>query len=123
MDKTPLEVWLQRIEAWKSSGMTAREFAATHGFDLKAFENRKYHLGLQARRKPGLMKHGNTGTGFVEVITTAAPRKSVSRTPTVAAKSFGEPFELHLRNGLTVKVPLRFDSNALRQLLWALESR
>jgi hypothetical protein len=119
MDKTPREVWQQRIEAWKSSGMTAREFATAHGFDLKAFENRKYHLGLQARRKSGLTKHGPVGTGFVEVVTTAAPRRPV---PTVVAKSFGEPFELLLRNGFAVKVPSRFDSNALRQLLWALES-
>src|SRR5262245_18151939 len=52
MDKTPREVWLQRIEAWKSSGMTARAFAEAHGFDFKTFENRKYHYGLQARRKP-----------------------------------------------------------------------
>jgi hypothetical protein len=42
METTPREVWLQRIEAWKQSGLTAKAFAERNGFNLKTFENRKY---------------------------------------------------------------------------------
>jgi predicted phosphoribosyltransferase len=124
METTPREVWLQRIEAWKQSGLTAKAFAERNGFNLKTFENRKYHLRRQARRQASLVKRDvSMGTGFVELVDSKRLGRAakVVATP-VGAKSVDAPFEVQLRNGVTVRIPPRFDARALNQLLTALEA-
>lgn len=109
MRREPREIWVQRVERWRDSDLTAREFAAELGVNLKTLQAWKYRLAAEAREAKGEQR---------------APRKHTEqRTP--AALSFVElpvssagdaRFELEIR-GVRVFVPPSFDADALKQLI------
>ena len=125
MDKTPREVWEQRVKAWKQSGMTSREFASLNGFHVKTFENRKYWLAR--RQREGVLARGGMPlkpSGFVEVATVpVVRRRTAPSTGQRVSQEMAEPFELVLGGGIRLRIPPRFEAQAPRALLVALEGR
>src|SRR5689334_9950769 len=51
MDRTTREVWTQRIERWKESGLTAKEFAAPLGIKPRTLAWWRWNLASSAVRK------------------------------------------------------------------------
>ena len=105
--------------------MTSREFALLHGFNVKTFENRKYWLAR--RQREGVLARGGmplNPSGFVEVATVPVVRRRTAPSAApMASQEMAEPFELVLGGGGRLRIPPRFNAQALRELLAALEGQ
>jgi hypothetical protein len=95
------EQWQERVAQWRSSGMTAREFAARNRIKVHTLRHWAWKLGRER--------------GDVT---------SVARVPSLieihAGAATDDRFEIEL-GGRRVRVPSSFDADALRRLLAALE--
>lgn len=114
------EQWRKRVQRWRSSRKTAREFAERGGFNLATFRHWIYVVGKENRRGEGTGKR---------------PAKSLSRSTgsgaRVALDSLVElrpsvlggdgRLEVQLGNGRVLRVPPHFDLRALKDLIVALE--
>jgi len=105
------------MEQWAESGLTGAEFAREIGVKEGTLRHWKWYLDrlTQTRRAAALPTRRPQ---FVELI---APTAGTSMTSGIVASP--EPFELVLGNGQRIRVPARFDPNALRRLLDAVEDR
>jgi hypothetical protein len=111
------ETWTKRIERWRESGLTAREFAAEIGVNAGTLAHWKYRLAADARR--GVLRTvppSEAVVSFVEVKTSAAKAEQANDSPLPA-------FEVVLASGAVVRVPAQFDSAALRRLLDLMTTR
>jgi len=113
------EVWVKRIEQWKESGLTAKEFAAQAGVNLNTLQGWKWRLTVDARRSlANAARPPGVRADFVEVLHPSAAARAGG-----ATQEMTEPFELLLENGVRLRVPVRFDPATLHRLLATLESR
>lgn len=104
MGRDAKAAWTKRVERWRASGLTAKEFAAETGLNAGTLTYWKWRLdrspsGGQTRKK----------AEFVEVVSPVSP-----------APTPHDAFEVILGNGVEVRVPVRFDADALRRLVAAL---
>lgn len=95
------EVWVERVQAWKRSGLSARNFADETGVKVHRLTWWRSRLlretaGAAAAVEP---------LAFVEVDHEDARANSAN------------PFVVELRSGERIIVPASFDSEALRHLL------
>ncbi len=95
-------VWAQRVAAWKSSGLTASQFAARHRFDPRSL----LHWSSALRRSPSQA----SAVRF-------APLVASSPSPAAA------PIEILLASGQAIRVRSGFDPALLRAIVEALEAR
>jgi transposase len=110
MAREKRDVWIKRVERWRGSGLSAREFGAEVGIDSKALLRWSWRLRSEQRRAAQTSAAPSIpAPEWVEV--TARPVESQS-TPTVTSL-----FELVLPTGVTVRVPPGFSSDALKRLL------
>jgi hypothetical protein len=113
------EVWVKRIEQWKDSRLTAKEFAAQAGVNLNTLQSWKWRLAADARRSLAIgAQRPGAPADFVEVL-----HPGVAARAGVATQEVAEPFELLFGNGLRLRVPVTFDAATLHRLLTTLESR
>ena len=96
------EVWAKRVAEWKSSGLTASEFARRHKLGEASLKWWRWKLGATRKRKPATM----SPLTFVEM-TSAARRETI---------------ELVV-GAIEVRVPSDFDEATLAKVLDALERR
>jgi len=103
--------WRTRVERWKDSGLTAKEFAAETGINAGTLQFWSYKLRKAApsstvrrtRRTPAPMV-----SSLVEV------------RPVAATEDLR--FEIEFGNGRRLRVPTVFDSTALKALLAVMET-
>ena|SRR5579864_4889621 len=117
MGRESREVWTKRVERWRDSGLSAAEFAAEVGVNANSLRNWGWRVNNGRRRaesKPSPMQA--EALTWVEV---AAPPKEPEPKPTTPTLPSPptEKLELVLASGLTVRVPVRFEAEALRRLL------
>jgi|SRR5579872_5258635 hypothetical protein len=99
MGREARATWAKRVERWSASGLTAVQFAEEIGVNARTLTYWKWKLGRPAARvEPGKAE-------FVEVATSA------QRTPTTYA------LEVVLSGGVVIRVPARFDADALRRVV------
>ena len=111
------EVWAKRVERWRDSGLTLKEFATEIGVNANTLAGWRWRLGnegggAEASRMPR----------FLEIVAPAEDRER-SAAPSTMPQLAAEPFELILSGGHRVRVPVQFDGPALRRLVDALEVR
>jgi hypothetical protein len=113
MERATRETWARRVERWRGSGQTAKEFAAELGVRPKSLVWWRWRLG--AAGKPALVRR---------------PKSVPSKAMTVAPLTFiemtasrSDPLEVVLPNGLRVHVGAGFDDSTLGRLLDVLEKR
>jgi hypothetical protein len=94
------EQWRERVAQWRSSGQTAREFAARRGIKASTLSHWAWRLGRES----------DGGAALAHVPTMIE----------VHARPVTDRFEIEL-GGRRIRVPASFDSDALRRLLAALE--
>lgn len=106
--RTSREEWRQRIDRWKGSGLTAKEFAAEMGINAGTLQFWKYKLGRDVgwRRRGSREMSGAILSSVVELHAPAAETR----------------FEIELGNGRRVRVPAAFDDERLKVLLGLLEA-
>lgn len=104
--------WAARIQQWRQSGQTARDFARANGINHHTLTHWAWRLGASkaaAARKPKRSRHHEPGKqpAFVEVM----------------SESIADGrFELELCGGRRLRIPARFDAESLAQLLTVLET-
>ena len=92
--------------------MTAKKFAARRGISASALHYWSWRLRTEARENEA----GRTpAPPFVEIVSSAGV---VGHDPRPA-----EPFEVVLGDCMRIRVPARFDAEALKRLVDALERR
>lgn len=100
------EEWAKRVEAWRGSGRTAKEFAAEIGARAPTLKWWAWRLGAEGKAEPRARR------GFVEVVA-----------PWSGTRAASEAFELELPSGDRLTIPSSFDGEALRRLLGIVEGR
>jgi hypothetical protein len=103
--------WRRRIERWKDSGLTAKEFAAEKGINAGTlqFWRSKLKGDLRPARRAALKgPSAKILSGLVEV--------------RGASAIVDQRFEVELRNGRRIRVAADFQPEGLKNLLALLES-
>jgi len=106
------EEWQKRVQRWKESGLTAKEFAAETGINAGTLQFWRYKLkgGTRSPARTNAKAPSNEIlASLVEV-----------RAPTIT--SVDQRFEIELGNGRRVRVGGAFDADALRALIAVLEA-
>jgi transposase len=106
--RTSRAEWAKRVERWKDSGLTAKEFARELGFNPRSLVFWKWQLGRAAT--PSKPAH------------TKLERPKPLPLVELAVSASSPQFELELRGGHRLTIPPSFDADALRRLLAVLES-
>jgi transposase len=115
MERESRETWAKRIERWKDSGLTAKEYATEAGVNAHSLTWWKWRLSTPPKTKAesrprrvarGASSQAGTPVTFVELPATGA-----------------EPLEIVLPSTVRIRVPSGFDAAALRRLLEALDAR
>jgi transposase len=110
MDRTSRETWAKRVERWRDSGLTAKEYAAEVGVNVHSLSWWKWRLSSGATRRERSSRTRRATTGpltFVEMASAVAP----------------ESLEVVLASSVRIRVPSTFDASALARLLDVLEHR
>ncbi len=125
-------MWAKRVERWRESGLTAKEYAAEVGLNANTLAHWGWRLRgeeqAKPRRKPA--KAGRGQRGWLEVV---APGGD-STVATIEMDADGGAggrlgssmtgwFELVMGSGRVIRVPAEFDGQALSRLLAVLEAR
>jgi hypothetical protein len=117
MERASRETWAKRVERWKESGLTAKEYAAELGINAHSLSWWRWRLGAG------------------EVKPTARPRRAIrNATPTtistppltfveMTAAAATEPLEVVLPSSIRIRVPSSFEASTLGRLLDVLEQR
>ena len=115
MKREGREVWEQRVRRLAESGLTAKEFADELGVNVHTLNGWKWKLTGGIRQAEEVSARASSAR-FIEVV---APQSA----PTVEAPGECASFEVVVRGGAVIRVPPRFDAQALRALVAALEVR
>jgi transposase len=124
MARTSSEQWAKRVERWKESGLSAKEFAAETG--LKASTLAYWRWRLSAAERSGSSSQGEVQRGLAEPKRGVKRRKRTATTmpacvelPVAAVAS--TPMMLELLFGeVRVRVPSGFDEATLARVVRAL---
>jgi hypothetical protein len=111
MERVGSEEWAKRVERWKDSGLSAKEFAVEVGLNEHSLRWWRWHLGTTQKSQPGKPR-------------TRRPRSAVTSAPKSPALTFvemvatpREPMEIILASGIRVRVGADFDATTLGRLL------
>lgn len=123
MGRESREVWAKRVERWRDSGLTAEQFADELG--INAGNLRAWSYRLKAERRRGEEPRSAMKAEAMTWVEVSAPTADAEVTPTPEAEAPAAPtttetaekLELVLASGMTVRVPARFEPEALRRLL------
>lgn len=111
MARASREVWAKRVERWKDSGLSAKEFAAELDISPKSLTFWRWKLRqLETGKGAGSTARGNRQTKTARV----APQGFLQLVPTSAPPSTA--LELVLRDGLVLRVAPGFDEATLLQV-------
>jgi transposase len=111
MARASREIWAKRVERWKDSGLSAKEFAAELDVSPKSLMFWKWKLGqLETPKGAASSARGKLQTRtarvaaprFLQLMSTSAPRSAA--------------LELVLRDGLVLRVAPGFDEAPLLQV-------
>lgn len=111
------ETWAKRVERWKDSGLTAKEYAAEVGISAQSLSWWKWRLSSPAAATPSVTASRRRTTRR------ASPDAGSPMTFVELPAAAPEPFEVVLPSSLRVRVPPGFDAPALRRLLDVLVAR
>jgi transposase len=106
--------WAKRVERWKDSGLTAKEFAGEMGINPRSLVFWKWQLGK------GQAADAKTSRAPARRLTESAARALPMLELTAPASP--TRFELELAGGRRLTIPATFEADALRRLLGVLEA-
>lgn len=112
------EVWVRRIERWRESGLSAKEFAARHGFKATTLSHWSWRLRQEKTRETTAQVQQAHRPRRVSTAP-LAPLSFIEVSPALAE----ERFELELTDGRRIRIPSGFTAEALQRLLGVLQVR
>ena len=103
--------WQKRVERWRDSGLSAKQFAAETGINAGTLQYWKYRLKTQGGELPRTTR-------------ARLPQPTVSSLIEIrpASAAADSRFEIELNNGRRLRLPPTFDANALKALVVVLEA-
>jgi transposase len=114
------EKWAKRVERWRDSGLSAKEFAAQTGFNARSLTWWRWHLSnCDARPKPRRRRRSPEGS----IAITTAPALPAMKFVEVSAPVSREGLEVVLSSAIRICVRPGFDATTLGRLLDVLEQR
>jgi hypothetical protein len=121
--RVPREIWVKRVARWRESGQTAPDFAAAHGLNVDRLRHWGWRLEKEREAATLPPEDSPPKTGvvvpFVEVERVPTTVTQVKVAPTRKPPSTTESIEIITPSGLRVRVPSKFDEDALRRVLAA----
>jgi hypothetical protein len=114
MAKSTRDEWAKRVERWKDSGLTSREYAAEVGVNVNTLQHWGWKLKTEAARPSSAPQKRPRAKTRV--------RKRVTFVELAAESPSASPFELVVGK-VVVRIPASFDAEALDRLLSVAESR
>lgn len=106
------EEWQKRVQQWKDSGLTAKEFAAETGINAETLQFWRYKLRHGGRRSARTKTKAASDEILASLVEVHAP----------TVVSVDQRFEIELGNGRRLRVGGSFDAAALRALIAVLEA-
>lgn len=103
--------WRKRVDRWKDSGLTAKEFAAETGINAGTLQFWRYKL-MRGTPASARRRARRAAASIVSSLVEVRPAPAAEETR----------FEIELGNGRRVRVPLVFDATTLRSLLSVLDA-
>lgn len=120
MTREGRDVWAKRVERWRDSGLTLKEFAAEIGVNANTLAGWRWRLSSREAVAPGAERRA---PAFLEIVAPVEEREVEEEGgATVAAARGVDPLEIVLRSGHRVRVPAAFDEVALRRVVAVLEA-
>lgn len=114
MAKTTREEWAKRIERWKDSGLSAKEFCNETGIRPRSLAWWQWQLGRKAQEP-------TPAPTPITRETASAPPPSSMTFVEVSTSLARAPYEIVLARGRRIVVPPDFDAPTLERLLVILE--
>ncbi len=117
MGRDAQEIWAKRVERWRDSGLTAKEFAAETGLNAGTLAYWRWRLGQGERRQVGgtSARPAKSAVTFVEVAAATPPSSGAMLA--AAAATDDAVIEVVLGNGIRIRVPAAFDASALERVV------
>lgn len=119
MSRSRRSEWLKRVERWRDSGLTAKEFAAETGLNASTLSYWKWRLGLEQRATTGTAGPSKKAIGAKVKRSRPAPTSiaTFAELPPMSTLN-AEPLELALEGApVRVRVPVGFDEETLVRVL------
>ena len=115
------EKWAKRVERWKDSGLSAKEFGAETGISARSLTWWRWHL---SRRDAALTpKRRRRSTAQAPVVMAKPPTAASMKFFEVAAPLSCEGLEVVLPSAIRICVRPGFDVTTFSRLLHVLEQR
>jgi hypothetical protein len=113
MERADRETWAKRVERWKDSGLSAKEFATELGVSPRSLMWWKWQLGRRDPSPRAPARRARKKTSAVTPLTFVEMSTGAAR----------EPLEVVLASGARIRVPVDFDPAALGRLFDVLDKR
>lgn len=120
MERASRETWAKRVERWKDSGLTAREFAREMGVNARTLRYWKWKLGKEGWWRDR-RSNGKAGTSLARSSRKPAAPRFVEVDAAVVAGA--DRLELAVGQRYVVRIPDGFDGETLRRVLDVVEPR
>lgn len=121
MERASRETWAKRVERWKESGLTAKEFSAEIGINAHSLSWWQWRLGSGAK------KLARAATATMAKSRPTKPRRRSTTSPLtfveMTAAIRNDALEVILPSSIRVCVGPEFDTATLGRLLDLLEAR
>jgi hypothetical protein len=125
-DAAQEQLWRERIELWRCSGQTQRQFCQAHGIAASSLSRWKIDLNqrelAEAVAASGRPSH-DVSERTSEALSWTEVCLPAQRATVVASVPDSGGFEVMLPWGWSVRLGPRFEAEALRRLLSVLEER
>jgi hypothetical protein len=127
MERTGRETWAKRVERWRSSELTAAEFAQEIGVSASSLKWWSWKLGSLARATSTDAKVPAKPRARRERKRRAKRSRKAAVSPLtfveMSTTARSEPMEIVLVSGVRVRVAADFDAAALARLISVVEPR
>ena len=109
MSRTSQTEWAKRVERWRDSGLTAKEFAAETGVNASTLAYWSWRLRASRSKRP-TSRPSPSRSRFVEL------------TPSSVSTTSPVMLELVLGEGVRIRIPSGFDEETLARVVRAVGS-
>ena len=109
MSRTSRAEWAKRVERWRDSGLTAKEFAAEAGVNASTLAYWSWRLRASRSKRP-TSRSSPSRSRFVEL------------TPSLVPSTAPAMLELVLGESIRIRIPSGFDEETLARVVRAVGS-
>jgi transposase len=122
MSRTSRAEWAKRVERWKDSGLSAKEYAAETGVKASTLSYWCWRLGASGESSRGHRKRKSAAKSRPAALPVEGSRGRFVELETTASVPAAPALELVLSRGIRVRVAAGFDEATLTRVVRAVEA-